>query len=89
MSTQDDPANLGPFSKAEMSMLIVAISIGIVLVTYSVALIIGMMNPETDIVIGGTIDLSKFETTVFTIVGAGLVVLGITTGTKIASSMKK
>ena len=79
----DDNNQLGPFSKKELSMLIVAISIGIVLVTYSVAIIIGMTDSDTRILVIGAIDLNMFQTTVFSIVGAGILLLGISAGSKL------
>lgn len=81
--SQDNAGQLGPFSRKELAMLIVAISIGIVLVTYSTAIIIGIMDPDTKISITGTIDLNMFQTTVFSIVGAGIILLGISAGQKL------
>lgn len=82
--SQDNANQLGPFSRKELAMLIVAVSIGIVLVTYSVAIIIGISDTDTKITITGTIDLNMFQTTVFSIVGAGIILLGISAGQKLA-----
>ncbi|GEM_PF-5249037 len=83
MSAKDDTSQLGPFSRKELSMLIVSIAIGIVLVTYSVAIIVGMTDSDTKITVTGSIDLNMFQTTVFSIVGAGIILLGIAAGNKL------
>ena len=70
-------------------MLIVAVAFGILLVTYSVVLIIGVSNSADNIVVSGTIDLNKFETSFFVIIGGGLVILGIKVAPTINTAMRK
>lgn len=81
---QDDPNKLGNLSKRELALLIMAASITIVLVTYSAAIIMGLANPNTKIAVTGDIDLDLFQATVFTIVGAAILGLGISQGSKLA-----
>ena len=69
---KDNPEALGSLDKRELALIVVAASIGLVMVTYAVAIIIALASAGPDaIVITGTIDLSKVEGVVFTIVGAG------------------
>lgn len=81
----DNPESLGILDRKEIALLVVSISIAIVLITYSAAIIIAVMNTGDEITIKGEIDLAQFQNTVFIIVGAGILYLGITQGGKIAS----
>lgn len=83
MAGEDNPNQIGVLSKRELALLIMAVSIAIVLCTYSAAIIMGMANPNTKIAVTGDIDLDLFQATVFTIVGAAILGLGISQGAKL------
>ncbi len=85
---EDNPDALGTLDRKEVALLVVAFAIAIVLVTYSAAIIIAIINTGDQIVIAGEIDLAQFQNTVFIIVGAGIIYLGITQGGKIAAAAK-
>ena len=88
MSQQDDENTLLNLSKNELSMLVVAFTIGIFLVTVSASIIISMFNPNNEINIIGEWDLDRFQDMFFILLGSAIAFLGIGVGSKTAL-MKK
>lgn len=82
--SKDDPNSLGNLSKSEMALIVVGAVLVLIVGTYSAAVIIGMLNSGSGIVVTGTIDLGLFQGVVFSIAGAGILMLGITQGQKVA-----
>ena len=80
MSQTDDESVLGALSKAELSMLVVAFTIAIFLITVSVSIIIAMLNPDNEINITGEWDLDRFQDMFFILLGAAIAFLGIGVG---------
>jgi len=86
MSTppKDDENTLLNLSKNELSMLVVAFTIGIFLVTVSASIIIAMFNPENKLNIIGEWDLDRFQDMFFILLGSAIAFLGIGVGSKTA-----
>ena len=79
MST-DDESTLKSLSKAELSMLVVAFTIAIFLITVSASIIIAMLNPNNAINITGEWDLNRFQDMFFILLGSAIAFLGIGVG---------
>jgi len=79
MST-DDESTLKSLSKAELSMLVVAFTIAIFLITVSASIIIAMLNPANAINITGEWDLNRFQDMFFILLGSAIAFLGIGVG---------
>lgn len=79
MST-DDESTLASLSKAELSMLVVAFTIAIFLITVSASIIIAMFNPNNAINITGEWDLNRFQDMFFILLGSAIAFLGIGVG---------
>ena len=86
MSKKDDPTQLGNLSKNEMAMIVVGAVLVLIVATYSATVIIGVWNGQDKIVVTGTIDLGLFQGVVFSIAGAGILMLGITQGSKLVAA---
>lgn len=80
MSQTDDESTLASLSKAELSMLVVAFTIAIFLITVSTSIIIAMLNPENKINITGEWDLDRFQDMFFILLGSAIAFLGIGVG---------
>ena len=80
----DDETTLGNLSKQELSMLVVAFTIAIFLVTVSISIIIAMVNPENQISIAGGWDLDRFQDMFFILLGSAIAFLGIGVGSRTA-----
>jgi len=83
--SKDNPNQLGNLSKNEMAMIVVGVVLVLIVATYAATVIIGVWNGKDNIVVTGTIDLGLFQGVVFSIAGAGILMLGITQGQKIAA----
>ena len=84
MSQSDDENTLGKLSKQELSMLVVAFTIAIFLITVSISIIIAMLNPENKINIIGEWNLDRFQDMFFILLGSAIAFLGIGVGSKTA-----
>ena len=80
MSQADDETILVNLSKAELSMMVVAFTIAIFLITVSASIIIAMFNPENKINITGEWDLDRFQDMFFILLGSAIAFLGIGVG---------
>ena len=76
----DDESTLKSLSKAELSMLVVAFTIAIFLITVSASIIIAMLNPSNAINITGEWDLNRFQDMFFILLGSAIAFLGIGVG---------
>jgi len=84
LSQADDETTIGKLSKQELSMLVVAFTIAIFLVTVSISIIIAMFNPENKITILGEWNLDRFQDMFFILLGSAIAFLGIGVGSKTA-----
>ena len=80
MVEPDDESVLGALSKAELSMLVVAFTIAIFLITVSASIIIAMLNPDNQINITGEWNLDRFQDMFFILLGSAIAFLGIGVG---------
>ena len=80
MPEADDESTLGKLSKAELSMMVVAFTIAIFLITVSASIIIAMVNPNNAINITGEWDLDRFQDMFFILLGSAIAFLGIGVG---------
>jgi len=84
LSQADDETTIGKLSKQELSMLVVAFTIAIFLVTVSISIIIAMFNPANQITILGEWNLDRFQDMFFILLGSAIAFLGIGVGSKTA-----
>lgn len=84
MSKADNPNELGTLGKQEMAMIVVGVVLIIIVGTYAATVVIALFNSSATITVTGSIDLGLFQGVVFSIAGAGILMLGLSQGQKIA-----